>query len=676
MLALLLLGCLPLIFAQVVQYPLAGPDPHAGSDLDTRPRPPHSLPPPIDNSTAPFVFNSLSSLLVQWHNTYHPNGHTIISGVVEPFTLLYHARTDAQTPVPSPEWLAFDSEMSYGIMAGHGGHTYLHTYRTIRPAKIIYFDGMSAALDDSGWLDSQEVFITGRGRGDTQDYPIWNEFGRLLQLCKWGMPRGIEGIVRMNSGFELMWCDFNSPSIQLVSHLNITPPGTPPGNTDQPFPSVPTGPLPTGPRRGSGPRRPWGTPSPLASVSFSEWTRAAAHRGLVPQPHVILDYSTFVTFYHPRLHSLVPAREGQRMRTHRIWPNISDADAQSVVAEMEEVVARLPWRGAGSGMDWGALARGIVEGWADRIVQLREFLANATAGLGDETGMNLTEALVTVRRLTYAPLNAYMDTASASSNTSAWDLFFGVALQSPDLPPRPHTPPSSDSPPDSYIFSDRHSLHLDSPAPPPPFHPCRRSPLPSSGLPSSSAPSANPPDPCPSPRPRPPPIAKNTAVQRCIYSATEFLKHNPRIHKTPQEELLQSSIETVMERLCIDYGTMFAESMDTDPKATKDALKTMLENWHARVIALVEWLDWTEWLRCDEVCSRDSICAMPMWPISFFRRRGGPRRPGDNEEEDGPDAWQPKCFSLTPQPPEFPPPYTGMEQHVADALVDARSCTV
>lgn len=157
----------------------------------------------MDNadSSAPFVFNSLSGLLRQWPNTYHPNGHTIISGTLEPFTLLYHARRDPDIPL-AEEWFAFDPEMSYGIMGGRG-LTYMLTYQTLRPAKVVYFDGMSAALSDSGWLDSQEVLLSGKSKGDSSPWEGGGVFGedrRLTELCKWVRRFGVEGIVRMNAG--------------------------------------------------------------------------------------------------------------------------------------------------------------------------------------------------------------------------------------------------------------------------------------------------------------------------------------------------------------------------------------------------------------------------------------------------------------------------------------------
>ncbi|CCM03688.1 uncharacterized protein FIBRA_05832 [Fibroporia radiculosa] len=553
---------------------------------------PHRHPDRPDNLTAPFIFNSLASLLIQWPNTYHGNGHTIIPGIIKPYTLLYHARKDANLP-PSPEWFAFDPEMSFGIMGGRGGSTFMSTYRTVRPARVVYFDGMSAALSDLGWLDSQEVFLAGRGRANESDqYPSRDEYTRITKLCKWAETVDLDGFVRMNAGFEVMWCDFDSPVIQLVSHLNITAPGsTPTSGRDMPPPGggrTPGKDAPDRPTRGrpGGSRPPFNFGwSPLGATGFSEWLRVAAQRGTIPQPHVELDYSSFVTFYHPRLQSLVKAREGQSVRQHRIWNNISTADAQSIRDEVEETLQRPPWRRGGSGMDWGALARNVVEEWASRIIQLHEFIGNTSTALREQTPLNTTQAVIALRRLTYSPLNPFMDTGAPNSTAHDWVYSPGASLVD-----------------NVFLFPPRH-------------------PLPSVSMNSS-------------------------ALQRCVYSATGFL-HDPRIHKTPQEVLLQTSIETVLERLCGDYAALFVESMDVDDRISSQDLSRLINLWGARVDLLMQWLDWTEWHRCTEVCPLDSICSMPMWPLSGFRR--GPRgEPGDGGAEEPEDAWKPRCLSLLP----------------------------
>ena len=59
----------------------------------------------------------------------------------------------------------------------------------------------------------------------------WDEYDRARRLCGWiheqkaGAPgQGIEGIVRMNAGFELIWCNFSSPSLRLISRLSVSVP--------------------------------------------------------------------------------------------------------------------------------------------------------------------------------------------------------------------------------------------------------------------------------------------------------------------------------------------------------------------------------------------------------------------------------------------------------------------
>lgn len=216
------------------------------------------------SSTAPHVFSSVNGLLEQWSNTFFPNGHTIVACEIPKATLLYHGRIDFSDP-PSPEWLAFDIEMSYSIM-GSNLDSRIFTYRTTHAVKAIYFDGASAVLMGSG-TESQMVFLygdsgsvpsnpgPGRGRGppgggyrgDGPPYhgfsgedpsastPRWNpiadDYFRARGLCRWiqekglgGLGWGFEGVIRMNAGFEMIWCNFTSPSLQLVSNLNVSAP--------------------------------------------------------------------------------------------------------------------------------------------------------------------------------------------------------------------------------------------------------------------------------------------------------------------------------------------------------------------------------------------------------------------------------------------------------------------
>ena len=130
--------------------------------------------------------------------------------------------------------LRTDREMAYGIM-GSTQNSFLSTYRTTRPVKCLYFDGASGALGENGTMDMQMLFLYGNTTGPPGKHSaaefLWNEYARAQHFCEWlhendfdNPGRGIEGIVRMSAGFEVIWCNFSSPSIQLVSQLNASVP--------------------------------------------------------------------------------------------------------------------------------------------------------------------------------------------------------------------------------------------------------------------------------------------------------------------------------------------------------------------------------------------------------------------------------------------------------------------
>lgn len=158
-----------------------------------------------DFNSAPFIFNSLASLLKSFPNVVHPTGFAVVPVTVPAHTLLYHARTDSVLP-PSPEWLAFHPTMSYFIMSySTPSNLVLHTYASTRSLKLLYFDGHSGAKWaglPNGWVDSQEVFVRGNGKSD-DDTPIDHRNGDYplaSKLCAWATPLGVDGFVRMGGG--------------------------------------------------------------------------------------------------------------------------------------------------------------------------------------------------------------------------------------------------------------------------------------------------------------------------------------------------------------------------------------------------------------------------------------------------------------------------------------------
>lgn len=220
-----------------------------GDAVDTPLSTPHRYTTPLNfSSPAPHLFASAYGLLQQWANTVFPNGHGLAAATIPAYTLLYHGlRADTSDPdpdalaPPSPEWLALDLEMAYGIM-GSTRRSWLLTYQTTRPARVLYVDGESAALMGLGQLDSQMLLLYGNVSGPSHDGDkgghgfggLTDEYDRARGMCDWlerqglrGRGWGYEGIVRMNAGFEVIWCDFLSDSLRLLSRLNVTAPLNP-----------------------------------------------------------------------------------------------------------------------------------------------------------------------------------------------------------------------------------------------------------------------------------------------------------------------------------------------------------------------------------------------------------------------------------------------------------------
>ncbi|ESZ89685.1 hypothetical protein SBOR_9932 [Sclerotinia borealis F-4128] len=110
------------------------------------------------------------------------------------------------------------NEMAYEI-TGSTRNPHLLTFQTTRTAKCIYFDGDFVTLMGTGRMDTQMLHIYDNVSGPD---PI-GDYGPDLKGLG-GRSWGVEGFVRMNAGFEMIWCDFENESLRLVGHLNVTAP--------------------------------------------------------------------------------------------------------------------------------------------------------------------------------------------------------------------------------------------------------------------------------------------------------------------------------------------------------------------------------------------------------------------------------------------------------------------
>ncbi|POW07785.1 hypothetical protein PSTT_08002 [Puccinia striiformis] len=331
-------------------------------------------PGPQKTNNANLVFASFAGLLQQWPNTFAFSGHSIIPGLIPRSTLLYHGTNDPRgPPTEGFEWLAFDPEMSYSVITHtRSGEVDLYTFVATRALRVIYFDGQSASLGTPGFMDAQYALINGSvpEHFPNKGHYLEDEYARATELCKIGNKYGFEGVVRMNTGFEVLWCDF-AKGIKLIDKINATDPYS---------------------KKTSGPNE--------------ETTR------------VILDPTGFISFY-DGLESLDSKRRadgtsaGPRSR-HRLY-GISAEDARLVQGRLAEVLRRKnseDWRMDPGQPDWRALVQSIVERYSPPLGELKYLLNRAD--------MSASEQVIEARGLAYDMIMPSLDFSDWGRKESQW----------------------------------------------------------------------------------------------------------------------------------------------------------------------------------------------------------------------------------------------------------------
>lgn len=100
---------------------------------------------------------------------------------------------------------------------------YLRIYQTKKQLNLLYLDGMAAGKTNMGTLDTQDRLLVNTtqppddGSGPRQPGGM-GEHIRATQLCDMGAEYGIDGILRMEAGFEIILCNFTT-GVDLVSAL-------------------------------------------------------------------------------------------------------------------------------------------------------------------------------------------------------------------------------------------------------------------------------------------------------------------------------------------------------------------------------------------------------------------------------------------------------------------------
>lgn len=189
---------------------------------------------PLQNAN--HIFNAIHSSMRQWGSSWNHNGMSFFLATVPQHTVLYHGSHSIE-PTAGPDWLAFEPEHALwftniwmkrpsdsthaAATKGHLGHSnqfilkseeevprgWLHTYEAAKDLRLLYVDGISAGKSVMGTLDSQDrILFNDRINDSHADLERANMACRIFQN-DWG--GRIDGLLRMETGFEVILCDFD-----------------------------------------------------------------------------------------------------------------------------------------------------------------------------------------------------------------------------------------------------------------------------------------------------------------------------------------------------------------------------------------------------------------------------------------------------------------------------------
>jgi hypothetical protein len=87
---------------------------------------------------------------------------------------------------------------------------YLHTYVPKHDLRLLYIDGLSAGKTRNGTLDTQDMLLLNMTYWEP-NIPMGGEYERAKRMCNLSSTLwqgNIDGVIRMEAGFEIILCDF------------------------------------------------------------------------------------------------------------------------------------------------------------------------------------------------------------------------------------------------------------------------------------------------------------------------------------------------------------------------------------------------------------------------------------------------------------------------------------
>ncbi|KAL8974051.1 MAG: hypothetical protein Q9197_001707 [Variospora fuerteventurae] len=513
--------------------------------------------------------------------------------------------------------------MAYGIK-GSFRDSHIFIYQTTRSVKCVYFDGESASMMNGGQLDTQMLHIYGNVTGPPKQHKhnpnflgefIKEEYDRAIRLCGWlctnglgGPGWGYEGIVRMNAGFEMIWCNFTSPSLRLVSRLNVTAPLLPPdGEKEQDFAED----LQPDRSAGSSDARQASLPPPLNRepfmcskfwLWFSSGTKhygSSADGPGLGEARIRLSTCGFLNYYAPEFISPAESRISEERRRLNLsnegyWEGVGKdawrsealkslarrrrlhgleavtvSDAALMRERSEKVLRNLSQSPpACSGIDWHLVTNEIVRTYAEPLNVLRESFRKRER-LSEGKQPALRDFAAGIREQTHGLLVPFLEYPRELADVRDWSR-------------------------GSRLFNETHT--------------------------------------------------------RCTFQHTLVLNSAKAMDLSLEEWSLKWATEETLDSICsvlvaigLSAEGLWQAHFNSEMAAVtdismSDRLNWHFSNWAQGVEELMAWLGWEgEWTRCEQKCAISERCFIPMAP--FIPLRSVPPKTWMDRRGRGDPAW-------------------------------------
>ncbi|KAB5585057.1 hypothetical protein GE09DRAFT_1069218 [Coniochaeta sp. 2T2.1] len=353
------------------------------------------------------IFNAVHSAMRQWGSSVQHNGMSIMPVTIPEGNLFYHGGHDTEIS-STLEWLAFEMEHadlfaqnyefdrdprmstslhgkvslleSQGPAALYkakrfppdnqhslaepadgdrdnrpprmrpdlppGARGYLQTYRAARPLNLLYLDGQAAATCRLGTLDTQETIMLGWDVGDGFHGNLSSDWDIAIGLCKQAKEWDVDGILRMEAGFEIIYCNFSAGAGLELVNVHGSPWRSETHNS-------------AGEEEGGE----WRV------TGIHEWLRAAAERyhGF-PAGRAEVDFSGMVSAFAYDVNTTNP--DPKRPELPRLM-NTTAEERRGIKSRVREVLLARKGK-ASSSINWQGVVDSIVTRYATRLLYLTD----------------------------------------------------------------------------------------------------------------------------------------------------------------------------------------------------------------------------------------------------------------------------------------------------------------